>query len=185
MEKNIFSSEKKLAFYLKKFGIKTENWGKGSAKNVGNLFKEISRRESILCEKNGRIVREIRVAGINVVFQKGKNHYRLHEDRQEFTDGRIRKRIIANSLAEKFKGDESPKKAAKRALNEELGIDEKTDIRKTGKRIEIRDSLSYPGLKTRYIIYEFTVHLSPEQFSISGYTEHEKDLTVYFKWKKQ
>lgn len=178
MEK--FFSQKELAGYLNSFGIKTGSWGRGSAKTVGHLAEEIEEGETVLFEENGELTRQIQVAGVNVFYQ----NRRLYEDRQEFSDGRIRKRTLAYSLSEKFKTHESPEDAAKRALREELGIDGKIDIKEIGKNIETEDSLSYPGLKTRYIIYGFETLLSPEQFSADGYVERGKDKKNYFLWKE-
>jgi len=178
MEK--FSSQKELAGYLDSFGIETENWGKDSAKTIGHLAEEINEGEAVLLEEKGQVIRQIQIAGVDVFYQ----NCRLYEDRQEFSDGRTRKRTLTHSLSEKFKGDESREDAAKRALREELGIGGKINIKETGEKIETKDSLSYPGLKTRYIVCEFEAFLSPEQFSADGYVECGGGKKNYFLWKE-
>jgi hypothetical protein len=179
-----FSSEDELFRRLNDLGIKTENWGKGNAKNVSDLLEEIEEKETVLYRKDNRLLREIKVAGVNVFFRRGKDLYRLREDRQDFADGRTRTRSMAHSLAEKFKGNELPENAARRALREELKIEGEIDIKENGIRLGTDDSLSYPGLKTRYTIHEFTAFLSPDQFSADGYEERNKKMTVRFVWER-
>ena len=50
------------------------------------------------------------------------------------------------------------------------------------KDIKIEESLSYPGLITKYNIYIYEVELSEAQFNEKGYIEFGDDITTTFTW---
>lgn len=96
------------------------------------------------------------------------------ESHQELSDGSIRERF--RPLSEKMKPDETPDEAVFRAVKEELGSifdgeeeDEGERIKilpgTYSRRVEERNSLSYPGLPARYALHsvDATVRGLPEE----------------------
>lgn len=171
------------------FTVPTGSWGKEGAKGKSDLLQEINSGECelIVNTETGELMRVVKAITIKVRYIDPINHQELQlvEDVQEFDDGRERRRKKDDSIAEKMKPGESPAKAVKRALQEELGmsiigsqpvfIDEK---------IVEKESSSYPGLLTRYYLYQHDMLLNPEYFNPDGYIEEGPNLTTYFVWKE-
>ncbi|MDO8495093.1 MAG: hypothetical protein Q7S32_01010 [bacterium] len=179
-----FQTERGLIDYLRNFNISVETWGQGSAKTVGHLLKEIEQGEMALVPLGKELVRQVEIASVDVYFQDGNDRYRLVEDRQEFKDGRVRRRSPRGSLSEKMKSGENSSEVAKRAVVEELGIESEVQVSEGEIIEELEDSLSYPGLKAQYVLHVFSVELDQDQFSADGYREDQEDKTTYFIWRK-
>lgn len=174
---------------LKRNNIDISGWGKEGTKSVDHLLKEISTGESRVTEtggiiRNRAIRRSARVACVEVVHRKNGEDLILHEDRQEFGDGGIRKRETGVSVCEKIKRKEDPREAAYRGVAEELGIRGPVYIDDQGVDSEEKDSLSYPGLTTSFCYHRFRVWIDKNQYREEGYQEVQKDKTTYFVWKK-
>ncbi|KAL9280499.1 putative NUDIX hydrolase-like domain superfamily [Arabidopsis thaliana] len=146
-------------------------WGvKPGTKNVHNLWLELSDGETSLADSTPP-VRTVNVVTVRVI---GKNGQILVEAHQELSDGSIRERF--RPLSEKMKPEESPDEAVFRAIKEELGSIFNGDGDNIGQRIKIlpgtynrrveeRNSLSYPGLPARYALHsvDATVDGLPEE----------------------
>ena len=100
---------------LLRFDIPLSEWGKGSAKNIRHLQKEIDDKETVLEERNGELIRKVSVVAVAVE----NNGKRLVEDRQEFSDGRVRRRGTRR-CGEKCIAGETSEQSAIRCLEEEL-----------------------------------------------------------------
>jgi hypothetical protein len=177
-------SEEKLLSKLKEYNIPVEQWGTGSAKNVRNLYKEVQESESILKDEGGYLVRYIQFVGIRMYYTdaNGRN-WVLKEDRQEFKDGRIRRRKIHSSVSEKMKYGEDPIIAAVRGIEEELGIRVLSNQLEKDRDLEYDEgSVSYPGLRTRYSGYKFNCTITDKQYEPRGYIERQEDKSTFFKW---
>lgn len=137
-----------LKAWLASNGIDISRWGRGTAKNVENLWDEILSGESRLQENP-----TLRIIPVTqVIVRRGNNI--LIEAEQEFVDNRRRARNHPPS--EKMKHGEHYIDAAVRCLQEELGLDGQDIeiIPSTYRQIqEEAESLSYPGLWTRYIFH--------------------------------
>lgn len=171
---------------LKDAGINIELWGKGTAKTLDYLEKEIEAGETeLIFGKNGELLRKVVVTGADVLYTspEGKK-YRLREDKQVFKDGRERHRDLGRAVSEKMKSNEDPEQAIVRGIQEELGITGPIKAVATGTEIENIDSPSYPGLSSQYTTHEFEVNLSKEQFKLDGYVEVQAGLTTYFVWEE-
>lgn len=171
---------------LENKGIDTSQWGKGEAKTIEHLQREIEEQESILLiDDSGELIRRVMIVGADIyhTFQDGKT-YRLKEDRQVFNDGRERRRDYGHAVSEKMKIDEIPEAAMIRGIREELGIGGNIELTKTLADEKNIFSPSYPGLNSLYIRYEFEVLLSDEQFNIEGYVEEQDDKKTYFIWEE-
>jgi hypothetical protein len=160
-------------------------WGLGAAKTVAHLHREIAEGESVVqVTDTGAVERSSRVVWVDVFYadQQG-NVYHLVEDRQEFSDGRVRRRQLASSLGEKLKLHEDPDEAAMRALSEELGIEASSIVHKLGRKQMIDPSDSYPGLINSSDAYGYAIELADESFRADGYVERQADKTNHYAWE--
>lgn len=176
---------KSLEEYLLKFGIPLEKWGKGYAKTLSHLLREIESGECTISEKNGNLLREIEFVMCEMFYADGKNLFKLIEEKQVFNDGRARIRDKESSVSEKMIIGEDPLESLIRGVQEELGIiidesqiEEEMDVKKT------EPSQSFPGLITSYNGHNFTCFLNKSQYNPNGYIEVQKDKSTYFIWKE-
>ncbi|XP_013643680.1 uncharacterized protein LOC106348479 [Brassica napus] len=145
-------------------------WGvKPGTKNVHNLWLELSDGETSITDSTPP-VRAVSVVTVRVI---GKNGNILVEGRQELSDGSVRERF--RPLSEKMKPDETPEEAVFRAVKEELGsiFSGEDDVAQRVKilpgsysrRVEEKNSMSYPGLPARYALHsvDATVRGLPEE----------------------
>ncbi len=174
---------------LKKHGIDTSSWGSGKAKTVEHLMSEVLSGESQLLEtEDGELLRVLEIADGTITFADASGVvYKLTEDRQEFKDGRIRKRdhLKDISLAEKVAPGENPKDALVRGIDEELGITGELQINGEPVLEEKRvESPSFPGLNTQYKVHKFNLTIGEDSFNPDGYQEEQSDKTTYFVWEE-
>jgi hypothetical protein len=162
--------------------LNLELFGVGQAKTFDELQAEIACGESEIIWENDRPIRLVQVAYIEVVSHSGEM---LLEERQEFADGRIRRRKLMG-VSEKLQAGETPIAAAHRALVEELGIETElvtelviASIRET---VDEKISASYPGLLSRYHRYHFRVVL-PASLYQSCYVEEQTNKKTFFCWR--
>ncbi|KAF8082511.1 hypothetical protein N665_0822s0023 [Sinapis alba] len=145
-------------------------WGvKPGTKNVHNLWLELADGETSLADSTPP-VRTVNVVTVRVIGKDGKI---LVEAHQELSDGSVRERF--RPLSEKMKPDETPDEAVFRAIKEELGSifngedDERERIKilpgTYSRRVEERNSFSYPGLPACYALHsvDATVEGLPEE----------------------
>jgi 8-oxo-dGTP pyrophosphatase MutT (NUDIX family) len=168
---------------LERSGISTAEWGKGEAKTLANLVKELQEGDSSLVEENGKLVRTVIVGGADVFYETPEGSLRLKEEKQVFQDGRERRRDLGSAVSEKIRPDEAPAEAMLRGLREELGITGEVTMRYEGESGKTITSPSYPGLTSRYVNHKFTAVLSADQFKPKGYIEVQDDKTTYFVWQ--
>ena len=178
------ANEAWLSELLASHGIDPNLYGKGEAKTLANLLSELTGGESTLYVEDGKLVRRLQTLGIDVSYRDPVTGqlYRLREDRQEFRDGRVRRRDLFSSLGEKLKAGEEPATSIGRALEEELGVaafEQKGGIRS---RETKGISQSYPGLTTENTIHDAEVVLPQSEFR-PEYQEVQKEKTNYFVWQ--
>jgi len=171
--------------YLNQFSIPIDNWGNGKSKTVKHLLDELENKECGLSEVDAGLIRSIEFVGIKVFYDSKDGRYYLKEDRQEFNDGRIRRRNMPSSVSEKMKFGEDPLVASIRGIKEELGLDIKsTQLSKRRDLFYNGGSLSYPGLTTKYKGHQYICNLESHQFDTNGYIEIQKDKKTFFIWEK-
>ncbi|HSS43410.1 MAG TPA: NUDIX domain-containing protein [Solirubrobacterales bacterium] len=109
---------------------------------------------------------------------------RLVESEQIFKAGGRRSRRLRTSLGEKQLPGETPEAAARRAIEEELGLPAKgLVLRSMGAEVMESKSESYPGLEsTRHLTF-FECALPQSLFHPNGYEERQDHKTVTFAWK--
>jgi hypothetical protein len=170
---------------LNSYNIPIDLWGTGKSKTINNLLNELENDECSLEEKNHKITRYIEFVGIKIYYTKDDEIFILKEDRQEFNDGRIRRRDMPSSVSEKMVFGEDPIVASIRGIREELGV--KIEAHQLTKHSDLNyngGSLSYPGLDTKYKGHKFICNLIDEQFNPNGYVEIQKDKKTFFIWEK-
>ena len=170
---------------LNSYNIPIDLWGTGKSKTINNLLNELENNECSLEEKNDKITRYIEFVGIKIYYTKDDERFILKEDRQEFNDGRVRRRDMPSSVSEKMVFGEDPIVASIRGIREELGV--KIEAHQLTKHSGLNyngGSLSYPGLDTKYKGHKFICNLIGDQFNPSGYVEIQKDKKTFFIWEK-
>lgn len=153
-------------------------WGvRPGTKNVHNLWLELSEGETSITDSTPP-VRTVNVVTVRVI---GKDGRILVEAQQELSDGSVRER--SRPLSEKMKPGETPDEAVFRAVKEELGsiFDGEDDVvhrikilpGSYSRRVEEKNSMSYPGLPARYALHsvDATVQGLPEE---DFYTEEKE-----------
>ena len=159
-------------------------WGvKPGTKNVHNLWLELSDGETSLADSTPP-VRTVNVVTVRVIGEDGKV---LVESHQELSDGSVRERF--RPLSEKMKPEETPDEAVFRAIKEELGsiFKSENDVGERikilpgtySRRVEERNSLSYPGLPARYALHsvDATVRGLPEEDFCTEEKEYDGEST--------
>lgn len=149
-----FKNPNELTTWLQKHHIDTGSWGNGSCKSVVDLWYELEQGEAQLAGPPP--ARNVQVVQV-IIRQDDKT---LYEIEQELNDGRIRRRYLPPS--DKIKPGETVPEAARRCLEEEVGLtaDQITICADVHRRKEVKDSPSYPGLKTTYHFYEVEAQVS-------------------------
>lgn len=178
-------SENDLIKVLEQFDIPVDRWGKGSAKTVGRLLDEIGAGETALTKDGRELLRRTGFVALTVTHQGEDGEQELYEKEQVFRDGRRRTRDMDWSASEKLLRGEDPETAVNRLLYEELseiaaGIER---VVSTGETEEVKESPSYPGLKTEFKLYGFKGELRGATYKPEGYTLQEPDKTTYFAWR--
>ena len=131
--------------WLKKHGIRYDEWGHDGSKSLSNLWQELKAGEIQLSDNPP--LRLVNV--VQIVIRQGD--FLLVEVEQEFFDGQRRYRDQPPS--EKVKPGETIQDAAYRCLQEELGIaPEQILLQKDNHRQHQKksNSISYPGLPSQY-----------------------------------
>jgi hypothetical protein len=171
---------------LMEYSIPIETWGTGKSKTVENLLDELEQKECNVVDEGGYLVRYIEFVGIKIYYvDKNEDIWQLKEDRQEFHDGRIRRRSMPSSVSEKMKFGENPSIAAVRGIKEELGFEIEESQLSKRKDLDFNGgSISYPGLRAKYKGHQFICYLKDNQFNPGGYIERQKDKSTFFKWQK-
>lgn len=175
----------KLISILEIAKIPYHEWGNGDARTVDDFLNEIKSGESVVTlSSDQKLQRQIDVAMVKVVYiTNDYKKYELREDRQVYNDGRIKKRKLPTSISIKIKPDEAPEEAGVRALKEELGIDELTEISEFNSSRETIPSTSYPGVITYCNSYPFFTPIDSSSFKPDGYTKTQDNKTTYYVWE--
>lgn len=188
-------------------GIDFSGWGhiQGS-KPIGKLLREINEGDcSLTFDAKGNLVRQVEQVGVFVFARDDEGQLlRLREDRQEFTDGRVRSRDMQGvSYREKvIASQEGFNRAAVRGMREELpdiysvyaqrdpgmlsnpllGID---SFRPPRILVEGENNYvpSYPGLPNRSYEQRYALIIDQEAYKPEGYVTEEEDKTTYFLWE--
>ena len=168
---------------LQENNVDPSPFGQGEAKTLQHLLKEVKEGETVFEVEGGVLRRVISLVSIKIQSPYGGS---LVEDRQIFKDGRVRERGLT-ALAEKFKPGENPFAAAKRALQEELGVSAEIADTLTflegGTEEKVKTSPSYPGLVSVYRVTNLSVELTIAAYDPAGYVEKQSDKSTYFSWQ--
>lgn len=169
-------------------------------KNESHLFDEIRKGETALAyDAEHGIVRQTSVLNIAVRYiDPNGTEWVLKENRQEWQhkfDIHGKKRIDRRDhayVSEKIEQDDikpdgslDAHKAIARALSEELdGVRTFTHLISFGATAMVKKSSSYPGLKTKFLVHNFSVNLPKEEWK-QEYVEYGKEKSTYFVWVRK
>lgn len=170
---------------LHSWGVSMKRWGAAGAKSSADLLAELREGESELVVDELGLARSVRAVWVDVfATDSDGRRRRLVEARQVKADGSpFRQRTLPASIGEKAKRGEHPRDAALRGLAEELGIRLAAESLRDAEPGAFSGGSSYPGLRTRYEHFWFTVELPPDQYRAEGYVEHQDTKTTYFEWE--
>lgn len=164
--------------------VPLDDYGKGAAKTIQNLHREVVSGESVMqVNDTYELTRDVNVVWIDVVCSLSNGDvYLLREDRQEFKDGRVRRRSTPSSLGEKMQAGEDLDQAIIRALSEEIGVNAIDGLYKVSESKEKFTPPTFPGLETTYASHSYVAVLPEAAFIAEGYVEHQAEKDNYYVW---
>jgi hypothetical protein len=149
-----------LESFLASQGIAVTQWSNDLGnKTLADLQLELDLGECQLERCGDGWVRSVQVVGVWVYVRLGEKLFTIMEDQQVFFTGAVRRREL-KQLTEKMHRGEDPKAAARRLLREELGLDYLGEMVDRGQESRVLESKSYPGLNSRYAIFNYQVLLT-------------------------
>jgi 8-oxo-dGTP pyrophosphatase MutT (NUDIX family) len=166
--------------WLSAHGVDLRSFGKGEAKHIEDLAKELLSGEGRLNVEQGVVYLENRVVLLWLEAPDGNK--RLLEDHQRFKSGRTRRRRNLGGLpAEKMKPDEDGSSAVVRLLKEELGISAPIAITEAAVSVRLEHSQCFPGITKRNTYFIYEASLGEDQFK-KKYVEDTGDKRTEFRW---
>lgn len=164
-------------------------WGiEPGTKHVTNLWVELAEGE-ITLEDSCPPKRTVNVVSVNI---RNKSGQVLLESHQEMGDGS--NRVKNRPLSQKMKAGETVEEACRRGICEELGLvlgsPDKIELLMDSyeEDVEERDSLSYPGLLTCYVVHKVLLRryiTLPLKFDISAnIVKTNNTITLRLKCKR-
>ena len=158
-------------------------WGTGSAKGLNDLYKELVDGECTLLAAGRTLVREFRVARVDVFHMTDDGQLlRLKEDRQIFNDGRTRFRGFEYAIGEKAKPLERFHEAAHRGLSEELKIHDPLELLPINSFVDMEPPKDYPGIPSISKRADYRLILPPDYYRAEGYVDEQTDKKTVFIW---
>ena len=142
---NQFANFNALEAWLGRHGIEYERWGRNTSKSLRNLWQELEAGEVQL--KESPPLRLVDVVQI-IIRREGQI---LVEAEQEFLNGQ--RRFRNQPPSEKIKPGETALDAARRCLQEELGVPSERTVLYPESHQQHQtntNSISYPGLPSQY-----------------------------------
>jgi len=142
---NQFINIDALKAWLSKHGIRYDGWGQDSSKSLDNLWQELEAGEVRLEDTPPLRVVDV----VQIVIRQGEQI--LVEAEQEFFNGQ--RRFRDQPPSEKIKPRETVFEAARRCLQEELGVPPEDIVLNLDSHKEYQtntNSISYPGLPSQY-----------------------------------
>ena len=170
---------------LTKANVPLDQYGKGAAKKVDNLHKELTQGESVMrVGSNYELSRDVNLVWVDVICTLSNGDvFILREDRQEFKDGRTRRRSLPSSLGEKMKADEDTSLAAMRALSEEIGVDTVDGLYEIGEESKKFTPDTYPGLESTYKSTSYVALIPEAAYKAEGYVEYQAEKDNFYVWE--
>lgn len=172
---------------LEQHNIDYTVWGKAKAsKPLEDFLEEVLSSEStILKVENGQAWIDASGASVTLwtpsVVENRTWHF-LREDRQEWHNGRSRKRDLICSIGEKALHNEDPHKTLQRCFEEEMNMKVTLNIGKPQTVSFFQDSESFPGIKRNYHINHWDA-LMPEHMLQEEYVEKQSKKNNYWRWQ--
>ena len=161
--------------------VDVDEWRTNSSKSLEDLWNEIVEQDCTIVDL--QITRFVEV--VRILILDGSRI--LIEDSQQFSDGRIRRRGTCPS--EKLLAEESYLEAAIRCVREEIGVpSDRVSLLESSHResIELKPSLSYPGVLTLYRLHTVQAHvtgLPGNDFSCENTSTADPIVRHHWIWK--
>lgn len=170
---------------LDQHGIDYNKWSEiQEAKTIEDLQTERDKQECILTVDESGLIRKTEAIKIKIEYSDESGQLlRLVEDRQEFNNGKFRRRPTSSAVWEKIKPGEDPREEALRGLREELNIDA-INIEHIGESANAEPPQDYPGIPTLIEATEFKLQMNNELFLPNGYVENQETKKTFFAWRK-
>lgn len=181
MEVPFFTNEFDLAHWLAERGLPVAAYGQEKAKTIRHLLTELRQGECSLFLADGVLCRRILSVRIDIICDLDGRRLKLVEDRQEFRDGRVRRRGFDASCSEKLVAGEDPLEAARRAIAEELGIAEPVELQFVRTEQHSGPSRSYPGFHSHHEAFWYQLVL-PAHLYRPEFVEEQPDKRTVFVW---
>ena len=172
-QESSFEHVQGLRTWLQEYTIDVSAWGIGSAKSVEDLHAEISQGKCKVGIEEGRVIRHVSAASMRIS-RPGSDQY-LVESKQVRNGNEW---YCDKIPSEQMTRDEHAVAAAIRGVKQELGDTLMTKARSLGilhETCTVRDSASYPGLRTHFTSYEVGVEV--EGLPETSFTTSEVDAT--------
>jgi len=177
-----------LAETLDTHKISTDSWGKEGTKTVEDLYDELERGEATLLVATEGLQKYITTVKVNVFYRDESGLYRLVEAVQNNLVARTwRHRGLNNSLSEKRHAayGETPLQAARRALHEEIGVEQALALEQTAEIIHpAKVERNYSPIPTINETQYFQASLRVENYDPRGYVEEQPTKRTYFHWEE-
>jgi hypothetical protein len=173
---------------LDEYQISTNGWGEGDTKTVEDLYGELDCGETVLFMAAEGLQKYITTIKANVFYRDESGLYRLVEAAQNnLITGTWRHRGLHNSLSEKRHAahGETPLHAARRALREEIGVEQPLALVQTAEIVHpAKQERNYPSLLTINETQYFQASLRGEDYDPRGYIEEQPTKRTFFHWEQ-
>ncbi len=171
---------------LRHHSVPTHTWNGKTTKTLAELMHSISSGEAYLATESDSLILHFHVAVGAVKHEINGVWHEIYEDRQILADGSIKRRNFPPGIAEKIRTrHETPIKAVRRGLKEELGFHPKSGyVLSLDGRYTLHNSGSdwFPGLSDLYHRHVYNCFI-PQELYRAEYVERFLTRTIHFLWK--
>jgi hypothetical protein len=175
-----------LALFLGRGGIDTNDWYKKGRFELPRLLGEVVAGEAELALDSAGVYRRLSIAAIDVYHLTSNGPIFYLQETKQVTRyvGTNRHRRQETSLGEKLVAGEHPDAGARRALAEELSIEEPEGLYYNGSQRFTRPTGKFPGVITDMKVFNYVATIAAQDFRPKGYVEVQQDKKNFFNWQQ-
>ncbi|HET8574822.1 MAG TPA: hypothetical protein VFM02_01470 [Candidatus Paceibacterota bacterium] len=168
---------------LRKYDIPLETWGKGEARTIEDLLREVNEEKIVLESMEWKLIAHQRELSVAVFHKDRRRLLRLHESWRVSFDDRAVVPRQRSSLVVKLRTEEAADTAAaSRLVRETLGVESAKIVSGGGGNSFNLESYDYPGLFLDILYFNFTTYLTKEVSRTAGYCKARPDGATFFVW---